>query len=146
MRWLGPERVATLTTLRRTQPVERKSKRNANQPSAKPITVTKTMEAFVSPEEGFLGHVFGIGGVAQNSARYAKGQWPAFGKALFELPPDICPSCLAHQLAPCPSDWLVQNQLLHRIPSKPCSTRLPGQSKCPPRTTTRRHGAEFGSR
>src|SRR5215472_3755360 len=102
------------------------------------------MEAFVSPEEGFLSHVFGIGRVAENSARYAKGQWAACGKALFELPPGV--RCLAHQLAPCPSDWLVQNQLLHRIPSKCSSTRLSGQSECPPRTTTRRHGAGFGSR
>src|SRR6516162_11301684 len=103
------------------------------------------MEAFVSPEQRFLGHVFGIGRVAQNSARYAKGQWPAFGKALFELPPGIRPSCLAHQLAPCPSDWLVQDQLLHRIPSKRAS--MPGPSKMlRPRTTTRRRGGEFGSR
>src|SRR6266576_1877525 len=72
------------------------------------------------------------------------GQLAAFGKALLELPPGIRLSCLAHQLAPCRADWLVQNQLLHRIPSKRSST---GQSKeLRPLTTTRRRGTEFGSR
>src|SRR5437016_3689232 len=113
MRRLGPQRFATVAALCRAQPVERKSKRDSHQPTVKPATVAKTFEALVSPEQGFLGYVFGIGCVAQDCARDAKGQLAAFGKALLELPPGIRLSCLAHQLAPCRADWLVQNQLLH---------------------------------
>src|SRR6184192_2186550 len=118
MRRLGPQRFATVAALCRAQPVERKSKRDSHQPTVKPATVAKTFEALVSPEQGFLGYVFGIGCVAQDCARDAKGQLAAFGKALLELPPGIRLSCLAHQLAPCRADWLVQNQLLHRTSSK----------------------------
>src|SRR5437016_10036828 len=102
------------------------------------------METLVRPEQRLLGNILRIRSVAQDSERNAKGQLAAFGKALLELPPGIRLSCLAHQLAPCRADWLVQNQLLHRIPSKRSST---GQSKeLRPLTTTRRRGTEFGSR
>ena len=141
---MRPERVALLPALRGAQPVQRKPKRNANQPPTESAAVAKPFETFVSPEQRFLGHVFGIRRIAQNSARDTVGQRAAFGKALLELPPGIRLSCLAHQLAPCRADWLVQNQLLHRIPSKRSST---GQSKeLRPLTTTRRRGTEFGSR
>src|SRR5215470_16919279 len=80
--------------------------------------VAKAVETLVGPEQRFLGHVFRVRRVPQHAARHAKCQRTAFGKALLELPPGIRLSCLAHQLAPCCADWLVQDQLLHRIPSK----------------------------
>src|SRR5690348_17119233 len=122
---LRPQRVALRAALGGAQAIEREPKRNADQPSAKTVAVTKAVKTLVRPEQRLLGHVFRIRGVAQDATRDAKGQRAAFGEALFEFPPGVRLSCLAHQLAPGCADWLDQNQLLHRIPSKLHHTGCP---------------------
>src|SRR6266571_206531 len=118
MRRLRPELVSLLPAPRGAQPVEGETKRNSNKPSTETAAVTEPFETFIGPEQGLLGHVFRICGVAQDTASHAISQRSAFAEALFELPPGVRLSCLAHQLAPCCASWLDQNQLLHRIPSK----------------------------
>src|SRR5215472_10404648 len=125
-----PQRVALFPALRGAQSVERKPERNPHQPAAKPVMVAKPVETLVRPEQRLLRDILRIRRVTQDSARNAKSQRAAFGKTLFEFPPGVRLS-LAHQLAPCRADWLVQDQLLHRIPSKLSPHSAPGGSKEP---------------
>src|ERR1051325_3678145 len=117
MRGLRPERVTQLAALCQAQPVQREPKRNANEPPTESVAVAEPFETLEGPQQRFLSYVFGIRRIPQNSARNAISQRATFGKALLEFPPGIRLSCLTHQLAPRCADWLVQNQLLHRIPS-----------------------------
>src|SRR5690348_6437489 len=85
-----PKCFPLLTTSRRTRLIQSEPEGDSNQPSPKSRRIAKPRKTPVSTEQGLLGNVLGVGGVAQDSTRDPEGQSAALFKALLEFPPEGC--------------------------------------------------------
>src|SRR5260370_41239740 len=79
---LRPQRVAQFAAFPGAQTVEREAKCDSNEPGAEALAVAKSIEPAVSPQQCFLGYIFGVGSVAQDAPRHAMGARAAVGGAL----------------------------------------------------------------
>src|SRR5580693_10675363 len=139
----SPLRLTLLAPIGRTRAIERQAKRDAHEPGAKAASIAQTRKAAVGAKDGFLGDVFGVGAVAQDSACDAEGEWAALGQALLELTTQLG---RGHRLGVRFASpfglrrgaWAGQSQLLH-------STCVRAERARPPVTATRRHRWENGS-
>src|SRR5260370_9100173 len=86
---LPPRRIEQFAAFAGAQTVEREAKRDSNEPGAEPVAVAQAIEPAVSPQQCFLGYIFGVGSVAQDAPGHAIGERAAVGEALLELAPRI---------------------------------------------------------
>jgi hypothetical protein len=112
--WLSPRCFAMLTTVGRFCPIKGESKSDTHKPSFEACAVAQFIETAVGAQNGVLGHIFGVGGVAQDTASHAKGQRATFGEAFFKFAAQGAFGSVTLKVGLCRVTRLDQNQLLHR--------------------------------
>src|SRR5260370_8854570 len=86
---LRPKRVALLAAFPGAQTIEREAKRDSNEPRAETAAVAQPIEPAIGAQQGFLGYVFRVSGVAQYAASDAISKRAALGEALLQLAPRV---------------------------------------------------------
>src|SRR5262249_9910073 len=113
---LRPQSFALLATLAGAKAVERQAKADTNEPSAEALAITQTIEPAIGTQECFLGDVLGIGGIAQDTPRYAKGERRGFAEKRFKFKARSGIGRFAFPFALGHATGLWQSQLLHCCP------------------------------
>ena len=115
-----PLRFALLPPLCCTQSIQRHSKTNPHQPSAKPSAIAQPPKAAMRAQQGLLRDIFRVGIVSQHSSRHTKCQRGIFHQQRLPLAVRHCPcfrtrviSALGTSVEVC--SGMGQDPLLHGL-------------------------------